>query len=167
LGVSGVSGFLAGRERLYSEADRETADWCALCQRWWQAHANHPVTAKDVFEVAKANTLLLSVWGGRKDLAAQQRFGYALAAMRDRVFGSVRVRSAGRDGQTGNAAYRLEPIRNGGKTPETPETLLDHSQAQAVQCDCGEETAGVSGVSGVVKSYRPVGSSMPEEVIDL
>ena len=40
LGVSGVSGFLAGRERLYSEADRETADWCALCERWWLAHAS-------------------------------------------------------------------------------------------------------------------------------
>jgi hypothetical protein len=144
-GVSGVCGFLAGRERLYSEADRETADWCALCERWWLAHANHPVTAKDVFEVAKAHSLLLSVWGGRTDLAAQQRFGYALAAMRDRVFGSFRVRSAGRDSRTGNAAYRLEPVRAGGKTPETPETPINQVAIQVVQDDSGGGTVGVLG----------------------
>ena len=142
-GVSGVSEFLGGRERLYSESDRETADWCALCERWWLAHANHPVTAKDVFEVAKAHGLLLSVWGGRKDLAAQQRFGYALAAMRDRVFGRLRVRSAGRDSQTGNAAYRVELVREGGKTPETPETPLNHGRAQAAPGGSGGGSAGV------------------------
>jgi putative DNA primase/helicase len=142
LGVSGVSGFLTGRERLYSEADRETADWCALCERWWLAYADHPMTAKDVFEVAKVNSLLLSVWGGRTALAAQQRFGHALAAMRDRVFGSLRVRSAGRDGQTGNAAYRIELVRDGGKTPETPETPLNHVRTQAAQGGSGGGSAG-------------------------
>jgi putative DNA primase/helicase len=142
LGVSGVSGFLTGRERLYSEADRETADWCALCERWWLAYADHPMTAKDVFEVAKVNSLLLSVWGGRTALAAQQRFGHALAAMRDRVFGSLRVRSAGRDGQTGNAAYRIELVRDGGKTPESPETPLNHVRTQAAQGGSGGGSAG-------------------------
>jgi hypothetical protein len=142
LGVSGISGFLTGRERLYSEADRETADWCALCERWWLAHADHPVTAKEVFEVAKAHSLLLSAWGGRKDLAAQQRLGYALAAMRDRVFGRFRIRSSGRDSQTVNAAYRVELIRDGRKTPETPETPFNHVRTQAVQDGSGGRSAG-------------------------
>jgi hypothetical protein len=145
LGVSGVSGFLGGRERLYSESDRETADWCALCERWWLAHACLPATAKDVFEVAKAHGLLLSVWGGRTDLAAQQRFGHALAAIRDRVFEALRVRSAGRDSRTGNAAYRLEAIRDKGKTLETPETHIAHVETQAVPGGSGRGEAGVFG----------------------
>jgi hypothetical protein len=99
LGVSGVLGFLSGRERLYSEADRETADWRGLCEAWWEAHADHPITAKEVFEVAKKRGLLLHVWAGRSDLGAQQRFGHALPSVRDRVFGRFTVRSAGRDTQ--------------------------------------------------------------------
>jgi hypothetical protein len=133
LGVSGVSGFLAGRERLYTEADRETADWRALCDRWWSTYAVHPVTAKDVFEVAKVHGLLLSMWGGRKDLAAQQRFGHALASKCDRMFGNFQVRSAGRDSQTGNAAYRLAPVRAGKRTPETPETPATLAQRFGAQ----------------------------------
>jgi hypothetical protein len=120
LGVSGVSGFLGGRERLYSEADRDTADWRALCEGWWSTYGSLPVTAKDVFEIAKAYGLLLSMWGGRRELAAQQRFGHALNSVRDRMFGDYRVRSAGRDSQTKNAAYRLEP-RGTHQTPETPQ----------------------------------------------
>ncbi|MDQ3831199.1 MAG: hypothetical protein M3361_18250 [Candidatus Tectomicrobia bacterium] len=143
LGVSGVSEFLDGLERLYSEADRETADWCALCESWWSTYASLPVTAKDVFEVAQARGLLLSVWGGRTTLAAQQRFGHALTSMRDRVFGRFRVCSAGRDSQTGNAAYRIEPRREGKKTPETPGTPLDHVRTQTVQGGSGGGSAGV------------------------
>jgi putative DNA primase/helicase len=140
LGVLGVSGFLGGRERLYTDADRETADWCALCESWWSTYAGLPVTAKDVFGVAQARGLLLSVWGGRTNLAAQQRFGYALAGMRDRVFGRFRVRSAGRDGQTRNAAYRIELMEEGEKTPETPP---DHVRTQAVQGGSGGGSGGV------------------------
>jgi hypothetical protein len=133
LGVSGVSGFLGGRERLYSEADREIADWRALCEAWWETYADYPVTAKDVFDLAKAHSLLLSIWGGRKDLAAQQRLGHALSGMRDRVFGGCKVRSAGRDSQTKNAAYRLEPIEAEKKTPETPEKPPAQAQRLGAQ----------------------------------
>lgn len=124
LAVAGVDGFLGGRERLYAESDRETAEWRALCEAWWETYADHPVTAKEVFEVAKERGLLLGLWGGRSALSAQQRIGRALAAMRDRVFGQFRIRSAGRDGHTNSAAYRLEENLGRGnlQTPETPET---------------------------------------------
>jgi hypothetical protein len=143
LGVSGVSGFLTERERLYTEADRETADWCALCESWWSTYGSLRVTAKEVFEVAQARGLLLSVWGGRTTLAAQQRFGHALAGMRDRVFGGFRVRSAGRDSQTRNAAYRLEPIKAGDKTPETPVTPAHAAPPRVGQGDPSIGTMGV------------------------
>jgi hypothetical protein len=150
LGVSGVSGFLGGRDRLYSEADRETAEWRALCEAWWDTHADHPITAKDVFEVAKPRGLLLSVWAGRKDLGAQQRFGHVLPSVRDRVFGHFTVRSAGRDSVTGNAAYRLEWTPQ--KTPETPKTPSPDQQP-----DVREDMSGtaLTGVSGVIDGKTP------------
>jgi hypothetical protein len=138
-GVLGVSGFLIERERLYTEADREMADWCALCESWWSTYASLPVTAKDVFEVAQARGLLLSVWGGRTTLAAQQRFGHALTGLRDQVFGHFRVRSAGRDSQTMNTTYRLEPMRGGTKTPETPQ---GSSPPRSAPGNASQDTAG-------------------------
>jgi hypothetical protein len=120
LEVAGVSGFLSGRERLYNDADSETKEWAALCAAWWKSYEARPITAGDLFEVAKAHDLLLDLWGGRSALGAKQRFGHALGTRRDRVFGDYKVVSAGRDSATRNAAYRLEWV--GIKTPETPET---------------------------------------------
>lgn len=169
LGVSGVSGFLSGRERLYSESDRETAEWRALCEAWWETYGGHPVTAKDIFKVAKERGLLLDLWGGRRDLAAQQRIGHALASMRDRVFGGYRIRSAGRDSRTNNVAYRLENMPAADtQTPETPETPEGARSGSGV--------AGVYGVSGLPASaqeadrresalrFRPWAADLPPEL---
>jgi hypothetical protein len=156
LGVSGVSGFLSGRERLYSEADRETADWRALCEAWWEAHADHAITAKDVFEVAKKRGLLLHVWAGRSDLGAQQRFGHALPSVRDRVFGRFTVRSAASESATRNAAYRLEwTPQKTPKTPKTPGTQGPDQQPDVRDAMSGTALTGVSeGIAG--------GTSLPD-----
>jgi hypothetical protein len=160
VGVLGVSGFLTERERLYREADRETADWGALCESWWARYASLPVTAKDVFEVAQAHGLLLSVWGGRTTLGAQQRFGHALAGMRDRVFGRFCLRSAGRDTQTRNAAYRLVPMGDGTKTPGTPETPPGGSPPRPVP---DTDSADAGGVLGDESAKTPPGDGgVPE-----
>ena len=74
-------------------------------------------------EIAKQQNLLLEYWGGRRELASQQRIGAALGRRRDRVFGKVRIRSAN-TGATGGNAYRLEEIEAGNKTPKTPETPM-------------------------------------------
>lgn len=150
LDVAGVPGFLGGRERLYAEADRETTEWRALCEAWWETYGDHPVTAKDVFAVAKERGLLLDLWGGRKDLAAQQRLGRALASMRDRVYGPYRIRSAGRDAATRNQAYRLEPTapsneQGAHKTPETPGSPLMGPQSRVVHGFLDSAPAGVFG----------------------
>jgi hypothetical protein len=121
LEVCEVSGFLGGRERLHAEADNATKEWAALCAAWWSSYEVRPVTAKDLFAVAKDHALLLDVWAGRTHQGALQRIGHALAARRDRVFGDYKIVTAGRDGVTRNAAYRLEE-RGPDKTPETPET---------------------------------------------
>jgi hypothetical protein len=159
-GVLGVSGFLTERERLYTEADRETADWCALCESWWSTYGRLSVTAKDVFEVAQAHGLLLNVWGGRTTLAAQQPFGHALAGMRDRVFGRFRLRSAGRDTQPRNAAYRLEPIKDGTKTPKTPETPQGDVSPRPTPGNASPDEGGV--LVGASPKTPPSDGCVPE-----
>lgn len=120
LGVAGVSGFLEGRERLHAEADKETTEWAALCEAWWSTFSERPIAARELFDILKDRHLLLDVWGGRTQQGALQRIGHALGSRRDRVFGGYKIVSAGRDGVTRSAAYRL--IRIGNKTTENPET---------------------------------------------
>jgi hypothetical protein len=124
LGVSGVSGFLSGRERLHEDADRTTREWAGLLKGWFETYGTNKVSAKDVFTVAADRKLLLDLWGGRSALSGMQRFGHALNSHRDRVFAGYKILLAGQDTYTGNTAYRLEKLGQE-KTPKTPETPLD------------------------------------------
>lgn len=118
LGVSGVSGFLTGRDRVYVDADNETTEWAILCEAWWRVYGERPVAAHELFEVAREHRLLLDLWGGRSELSAKQRFGHALNARRDRVFGGLKIRNAGKDAASKSNTYRLKQGQD--KTPETP-----------------------------------------------
>jgi hypothetical protein len=147
LETTGLPGFLSGRERLHEQADRESQEWGTFCASWWDAHANHPVTAKDIFAIAKSRGTLLDIWAGRSELSAMQRFGHALQAKRNRIFGDYMILPAGNDSQTGNAAYRLDK-RDRLQTPETPETP-EISQVSCRTDATSQDESGVSGVSGV------------------
>jgi hypothetical protein len=140
----GLPGFLSGRDRLYEQADRESREWSAFSASWWDAHAGLPVTAKDIFAIAKSKHTLLDIWGGRNELSAMQRFGHAVHAKRDRIFGDYVILSAGNDAQTGNAAYRLEKLARQ-RTPETPEI----PEVSGHTGETSQDESGVSGVSGV------------------
>lgn len=118
LGVTGVSGFLGGRERLHSQADKESQEWETLLSVWWSEHNVRAVTTADVFKLVRQHKLLLDLWGGYSELAASQRFGRALSTKRDRVFGGLKIQSAGRDAFTKSNAYRLTAVSK--QTPETP-----------------------------------------------
>lgn len=181
LSVCGVSGLLGGREMLYSQSDRETVEWSAFVQAWHEQYGQRPVTARDLFEVLKDRSLLLDLWGGRKEIGALQRLGHALKARRDRVYGELRIRPAGQDAATRNTAYRLEPSPSNEvrikhpKHPQTPKTssstqtsaggfagFSDETPASESKTPGGRNVVqdgliapspGVSGVSGV--SNRP------------
>ena len=112
LEFAGIPGFLGGRERLHSEADKETTEWASFCGAWWSTFGERAVTASELFEVIKECKLLLELWGGRSGLAAAQRFGRALTSRRDRVFGSFKLMNAGKDAVTNSNAYRLERVAN-------------------------------------------------------
>ena len=135
LEIAGVSGFLSNRDRLYQESDHDTREWMAFVDKWWERFNGQPVTAKDLFEVVKENSVLMEIWAGRSPLAAQQRIGHALASRRDRIFGKFRLRSAGRSGDTGSAAYCLDvrPEQGGMKTPETPVTSVGIAKNENAQ----------------------------------
>lgn len=110
-----------------------------------------------MFAVASDRGLLLDTWAGRTALAAQQRIGWALASMRDRVFGEYRIRSAGRDAKTGNAAYRLEKNHLGSrKTPETPKTPATNPQYLAAE---GLTASGVLAVDASETPKTPPGAA--------
>ena len=108
LTTAGVPGFLSNRPQIYSEADRQTEEWKAFCETWWDSYGSDAKTAKQLFQLAVDMELLIDLRAGRSALAAQQRMGRALANQRDRVFGGWTIRYGGRDGVTRNATYRLE-----------------------------------------------------------
>ena len=154
LQVANIDGFLSNRQRLYEDSDHESREWVAFCTLWWERFGTSPVTAGDLFELLKERRLLLDVLAGRSALAAQQRLGHALANRRHRIFGTWRIRSAGRSSETGSTTYRLEETsRRGGasKTPKTTETTVD-------KCSVEAEVSGVSGVSQIVE-----GAENPED----
>ena len=126
LEVAGVPGFLSGRERLHSEADKETTEWASFCEVWWSTFGNRAVTASELFEIVKERKLLLDLWAGRSGLAAAQRFGRALTNRRDRVFGGFKLMNAGKDAVTNSNSYRLE--RTATQTSETRSTVTKQAE---------------------------------------
>ncbi len=159
LEVAGVPGFLGGREYLYGESNREPQEWARLLRCVSETYGERAVTARDVFEIMQRETLLLDLWGGRKELSAQQRVGRALGNHRDRVFGGFALKPAGRDSITGSNAYRVEAIepRGSKQTPETPGTPRTPS-------DTSQTHGGFSGVLDEVATQPPDGVSGPSAV---
>jgi hypothetical protein len=124
-----VTGLLEDRNYIYGDADEETREWIIFCKAWFEHYGEHPVTASDLFDVAKEQKLLLSLWGGRSDLSAQQRFGHALKSRRDRIFGEFRLCLAGNTSQ-GNSSYRITQIVQGRtQTSETSEMPVEHYES--------------------------------------
>jgi uncharacterized protein DUF3854 len=161
LQICEIPGFLDDRQWVHTEADQDTRAWKAFCDAWYERYGELVVTAKDLFVVAKERSLLLTLWGGRSTIAAQQRLGHALADRRDRLFGRFYIRSAER-ASSGNNAYRLEVSQTDlDKTPKTPESQTNSSPT-ATQSANGIGVSGVSGVSGQRHLYL----NNPE-VIDL
>ena len=120
LEVAGVSGLLENRDQLVSASDRESQEWAEIVQHWQEAHGGNAVTAKDLLKLAKEDDLLLDLWAGRSEVAGQQRFGHALRAHRDRIYGEWAIRRAGTEAYSHSNAWRLEEI-NVPAGPDDPE----------------------------------------------
>ena len=112
LQAAGIGGFLENREELYARTDAETEEWRLFVGAWWEAHAETPVKAGDLYALCRDRELLPSVFAGAKDDATDRalttRLGLALRRRRDRCFGDLVVRSQA-DAHEKATMYRLEP----------------------------------------------------------
>jgi hypothetical protein len=157
LAVAEVPGFLGNRQEQRAEAERERGEWLPFLTAWWATYGGRPVTAGDLYGIARERRLLLDIWAGRTELGGLQRLGHALAGARDRIIGAYVVRSAGAAAGTHNRAYRLEeahtaaPGASGEQTPQTPETP--------------PSAEGATGVWGVWGVFNPVGRAHANGVV--
>ncbi|MBZ0236387.1 MAG: hypothetical protein K8M05_28925 [Deltaproteobacteria bacterium] len=106
VGVSGVPGFLADRDRFYAAADAESQDWDALASAWWFQHGGAWVTATQVASLASRHSVLLDVLGEGGVQSQRVRISHALRGMRDRPVGSWLL-EVGRNADANAGRYRL------------------------------------------------------------
>ncbi|MCA9776167.1 MAG: hypothetical protein KC800_05600 [Candidatus Eremiobacteraeota bacterium] len=120
LNVAGIPGFLANKERVRAEVDSETAMWGRFTSEWLSKYKEEPVTVSDLHAVClyddprtqlskRAETLLLPVLGAGNEHSQRTRLGKALGRIRNRVFGSYRVRKV--DERSRHTLYSLEYTR--------------------------------------------------------
>src|SRR5262249_24127538 len=98
LGAAGIGGFLTNLDEQLDEGGEEEDAWALFVQQWWGAYQAHPVTASALVDLATACGLYLR---GPHDRAAS--LGRLLRAVRDRWFGGIQVRKAGK----GHGEWRL------------------------------------------------------------
>ncbi len=86
---AGIEGFLQGRQRMHSEADRDSACWAAFFEAWWREYGDQPMTAGELLAVAE--DALAEVVGNGSDRSRSTRLGLALGRKRGRVFAALRL----------------------------------------------------------------------------
>ena len=110
LEVADISGFLGTQDRGYEEAEQELGPWAEFCEIWWQDCRDKEVKTDYLFNLVSHHKLFQDLWGGKDEHAARTAFGKAMANMRDRVIGRLRIRRTGTDSRTKALVYRLELI---------------------------------------------------------
>jgi hypothetical protein len=109
LAHAGVSGFLGNTGELYESADVEGNEWREFAAAWWGTYQDHWVSSKDALRVALERDLLGGVVGEKSLRSQRVSLGRALAAARDRQFGTWRLLMR-HDAHTKSAAYRLVEV---------------------------------------------------------
>jgi hypothetical protein len=110
LAAAGIEGFLGNLEALYATADAEGSMWRAFVAAWWEEHGETPVRLAELLALCEKGDLMAALLGDGSPRSQSTRLGNALAGARDRVFGANRIESAGRDGHSKAALYRLRPM---------------------------------------------------------
>jgi hypothetical protein len=110
LASAGIDGFLGNLETLYATADAEGSMWRELVTAWWEAHHDRSVRVSELVQLCTASELMTSVLGDGSERSQSTRLGKALQNARDRVFGSHRIESGGRDSDSKRPTYRLVEV---------------------------------------------------------
>ena len=92
LDMAGVKGFLTNRseQRILSDTDNQM--YTALKDRWLEKFRLDPIESKELFHTCEEVGIYL---GPGTDHARRVRLGKILSSLRDRIFGSHRVETAG------------------------------------------------------------------------
>lgn len=94
LGVAGVPGFLECLDEMYRQADPDAEAWKEFVSTWWGEFADTPRKVSELNELCERENLLASLRGDRSLRSQETRLGLALNAMRDRMFGNLRIAAA-------------------------------------------------------------------------
>lgn len=89
--VAGIQGFLGNLDEFYEQADAEGAATRALIAAWWERYGQSEITAADLFPLASEALDL----GEGSEQGRKVRWGKRLAALRDRIFGTLWVVQSG------------------------------------------------------------------------
>lgn len=108
LNTAGIPGFLDNLSDFYSASDGELDAWRAFTDTWWHRHASLPVTAADLWDLAEVADPPLPLGAGN-DRSRRITFGKALSAQRGRIFGDLRITTAGTQHRA--AVWQLEQRR--------------------------------------------------------
>ena len=107
LAAAGIEGFLGNLETLYATADAEGTMWREFVAAWWEAFQDQPVRVSELVELCTKGEFMASVVRDGTERSQSTYLGKALLGARDRVFGTWRIESAGRDSDSKRPRYRL------------------------------------------------------------
>ncbi len=114
LNTAEIPGFLANREKLYSDADADMEEAREFVGAWAMTHVEEQVGVQQLFELAKERKLLLGVWADKGDRGARTAIGMWLGRMRDRRVGQYQIRRVGSGPDGRIAHYKLERFEREG-----------------------------------------------------
>ncbi|MCC6238129.1 MAG: DUF3854 domain-containing protein [Dehalococcoidia bacterium] len=160
LEAAGIEGFLGNRDDLYRQADAESDEWRDFTVTWWERFGGQPVQTADLFPLLSEGDLLPSLFrntrGEQSERASRTRLGMAIAARRDRAFGSLFIRERGSDSHRKGKLFVLEPAEGIVTDPtgsaEVPPTIAPFVGSQRRHAEPAEP---------VLDSDREQGSPAP------
>jgi len=102
-----LPGFLGNEDAFFEEVDVEADEWGTFVRAWAEARApGQAFTASELFRIADSKDLLVEVRTAQNERANVVRFGKALAAHRDQVFGELKIVRGGLS--SGTRLWKLE-----------------------------------------------------------
>lgn len=103
----GVSGFLQNLDEMEQRNEVESGPWREFTAAWWEAFHSEPSRVATLNDYCERHGLLEAVRGEGSTRAQETRLGRALSAMRDRIFGDLRIRLVVADKHKGRS-YALD-----------------------------------------------------------
>jgi hypothetical protein len=154
LGVAGVLGFLECLNEMYRQADTDGEEWNAFVNAWWEEFADKPCKVSDLNMLCEQRNLLATVRGDKTMRSQEIRLGLSLNAMRDRVFGKLRLTAV--DSAKYNKGGRMYALIM--EDDDSDDSLKQPEQTNLSECETPENLpsgqCGCCGSADVVRMFE-------------